>query len=293
MSQILSLICNENHSILDDRFLKQILSSNEFKNVNTLAPHVAISLPLDNQERRSTLQKELASHPIDINIIPSMALTPKRLLIADMDSTMIEQECIDELAKYAGKYDAIYEITERAMRGELDFEAALKERVAMLQGLAENIIDNTYSDNISYTSGGFTLIKTMKQYNAYTALVSGGFTHFTKQVAKKLGFDHQEANTLIIENNEISGKVKMPILGRQAKATALKTLCARHNIDIRETLAVGDGANDLDMLQLADMGVAFHAKPLTAKAATYQINHANLEALLYLQNIPKSEHVLN
>ncbi|MBS8226122.1 phosphoserine phosphatase SerB [Vannielia litorea] len=213
----------------------------------------------------------------------------KKMLLADMDSTMIRQECIDELAEEAGVGARVKEITARAMNGELDFEGALRERVALLQGLPESIIGKVLDERIELMPGGAALLATMKANGAYCALVSGGFTAFTARVADTLGFDENRANTLLAEGGKLTGKVADPILGKAAKVQALEEITARLGIAEGEVLAVGDGANDLGMLGRAGAGVALHAKPVVAAECDLRINHGDLTALLYLQGYAKSE----
>ena len=207
----------------------------------------------------------------------------KRMLLADMDSTMIAQECIDELADEAGIGAQVAEITARTMNGELEFEAALRERVALLQGLDACVIPRVLSQRISFTPGGHELVATMRAHGAHTALVSGGFTDFTAHVAEVLGFHEHRANDLLIADGRLTGRVREPILGRAAKVTALTELTARLGISDGDVLAVGDGANDLGMLNRAGAGVALHAKPAVAAQCDLRINHGDLRALLYLQ----------
>lgn len=207
----------------------------------------------------------------------------KRLLIADMDSTMIAQECIDELAAEAGIGTDVAAITARAMNGELDFEAALTQRVRLLKGQPEALIDQVLQRRITYTPGGAALVATMRANGAHTALVSGGFTAFTAAVAAHLGFDEHRANTLLTEGGTLTGEVAHPILGRDAKVAALQEITARLGITPAEAIAVGDGANDLGMLGAAGTGVALHAKPAVQAQAEVVINHGDLTALLYLQ----------
>ncbi len=240
--------------------------------------------------RQDELIAALADRPIDINEVPA-ANRRKRLLIADMDSTMIQQECIDELGVMAGVGERIKDITLRAMKGELDFEGALKERVALLKGLDESIIGRILRERITYMPGGRALVATMKAHGAYTALVSGGFTPFTSKVAAELGFDEHQANDLIIRDGKLAGTVGEPILGKEAKLVALKRLAARLGIATAEALAVGDGANDLAMLGEAGMGVALHAKPHVQEAARFRVNHGDLSALLYLQGYRRDQFV--
>ncbi|GGK62559.1 phosphoserine phosphatase SerB [Ornithinimicrobium pekingense] len=207
----------------------------------------------------------------------------KQVLLADMDSTMVQQECIDELAAHAGVGDLVSGITARAMNGELDFAEALHERVALLQDLPTSVVGTVLAERITYTPGGAELVATMRAKGAYTALVSGGFTPFTEAVAAALGFDEHRANTLAVAGGRFTGRVVEPVVGREAKVAALREITARLGLTPREVIAVGDGANDLDMLHLAGTGVALHAKPVVAERCDVRVNHGDLTALLYLQ----------
>ncbi len=213
----------------------------------------------------------------------------KKMLLADMDSTMIQQECIDELADEAGVGDRVKDITARAMNGELDFEGALTERVGLLKGLDEAVIAKVLAERITLMPGGKELVATMRATGGYAALVSGGFTAFTAKVAEVLGFDENRANTLLAENGELTGDVQRPILGRQAKVDALEQITARLGLSEADVIAVGDGANDLGMLDRAGTGVALHAKPSVAEKCDVRVNHGDLTALLYLQGYARSE----
>ena len=207
----------------------------------------------------------------------------KRLLVADMDSTIINVECLDELADFAGKKDEVAAITERAMRGELEFEGALRERVAMLKGLGLSALQQCYDERVRLNPGAETLVKTMAANGARCVLVSGGFTFFTQRVAKAAGFHTQRANTLIQEGEALAGTVGEPILGREAKLAALKQEAAALGVPLSETLAIGDGANDLAMIEAAGLGLAYRAKPVVAARAHARIDHCDLTAALYFQ----------
>lgn len=230
----------------------------------------------------------LEGQPVDVNVVADdLAFTRKRLLVADMESTIIEQEMLDELGDLIGKRHVIEDITARAMRGELDFESALNERVAMLAGLDARVLDEV-AQRITIMPGARALVATMKANGAWCALVSGGFTVFTERVAHDLGFDEHQANTLEIVDGTITGRVIPPILGREAKLAALHRIARERDIDMALTLAVGDGANDLAMLGEASLGVAFRAKPKVQDAARAApggavVTHGDLTALLYLQ----------
>ncbi len=220
--------------------------------------------------------------PLDVAMQP-VEHRKKKLLICDMDSTIIEQECIDELADKVGMRDKVAAITEKAMKGELEFEAALKERVALLQGLNETTLEEVWHAQITLTPGAEALVRTMKADGALTALVSGGFTFFTEKVAMACGFASHHANQLLIENGALTGEVALPILGKDAKVEQLKRLMAEHSIDPKETLAIGDGANDIPMLQAAGLGIAYEGKPAVRKAAGAAINYGDLTTALYIQ----------
>jgi phosphoserine phosphatase len=237
---------------------------------------------------RATAAAALARLPIDINMVPANAFRRKRLLVADMESTIIQQECLDELAVFAGVQEQISGITARAMRGELDFEAALRERVGLLKGLDANLLQRVY-DRVTLMPGAETLVSTMRTHGAACALVSGGFTFFTGRIAARLGFDLHRANTLEVTGGHLAGTVASPILGREAKLQALQELTKAGNLLPAETLAVGDGANDLAMIQAAGLGVAFRAKPILKERAAASIVHGDLTALLYLQGYRRDE----
>ncbi len=236
------------------------------------------------------VRNAFAGAPVDIVCQPE-AGRRKKLFLADMDSTMIGQECIDELADLVGMKEHVSGITERAMRGEIAFEPALRERVALLKGLDAQVVGKVIEERITLTPGGRALVRTMRANGAHTALVSGGFTLFTSQIAKTIGFHEDRANNLVIEDGKFAGVVSEPILGREAKLATLIELRDANGLTAEQTMAVGDGANDLAMLQEAGLGVAFHAKPAVAVAAHARIDFGDLSALLYAQGYPKAEWV--
>ncbi len=245
---------------------------------------------LDAASVMELLRIAVAGHPVDV-IVQPQDNRRKRLLIADMDSTMIDQECIDELADVVGLKARVSAITARAMNGEIPFEAALRERVVLVKGLKSSVVTDVVRERITLAKGGRELVATMKVHGAHSALVSGGFTAFTGPVAAMLGFDENQANVLIEENGAFTGLVQEPILGRQAKADALLSITNRLGITPQDALAVGDGANDLSMLELAGSGVALHAKPSVAAEARHRIDHGDLTALLYMQGYRKADFV--
>ncbi|WP_435140281.1 phosphoserine phosphatase SerB [Pseudopelagicola sp. nBUS_19] len=238
-------------------------------------------------DNRWEVWENLQSLGVDLVILPSQNRI-KKILLADMDSTMIQQECIDELANEAGVGARVTEITAKAMNGELNFESALTERVRLLEGLDERVIQKVITERIVLMPGGKALLATMKAEGAYSALVSGGFTAFTAEIAAKLGFDENHANTLLSAGGLLTGKVKSPILGKEAKVRALHEITTRLGLVHDDVMAVGDGANDLGMLKLAGAGVALHAKPSVGAQCDIRINHGDLTALLYIQGYEKS-----
>ena len=292
MAYVLSMIANPAEPVIDGDCIARFEKLFPHDVLSELAPGVAYDIAMEEADESVLLAANGARQdiPMDINILPTEHRR-KRLLVADMDSTIIEQECIDELADVAGKRAEISAITERAMRGELEFESALSARVAMLQGLPASALEEVFEKRITIMPGARTLVATMNAMGAITALVSGGFHFFTDRVAKAVGFQTSQANELLIEDGAVSGRVATPVLGRSAKQNALLRLAGAHEIALEETLAVGDGANDLAMLNRAGLGVAFRAKPAVAEAAQARINHSDLTALLYLQGIPQSEFV--
>jgi phosphoserine phosphatase len=232
----------------------------------------------------------LGARPADVNIVPDdKAFRRKKLLVADMDSTIIQQECIDEMADVLGLKPKIAAITERAMRGELQFEAALRERLALLRGIGADDLERVYRERVTLMPGAKTLVATMRNHGAFTALVSGGFTYFTNRVRAAAGFDADHSNTLGIADGKLTGEVVGPILGKEAKLATLEHYKTSRGLLDADTLAAGDGANDLLMIKAAGLGVAYRAKPIVAAEAAASITHGDLTALLYLQGYRKAE----
>ncbi|MEI3851280.1 MULTISPECIES: phosphoserine phosphatase SerB [Ensifer] len=294
MALVATLIANPSNPVLTPALAEAAADAVKASGLYWLADGVACDIALtdgtDPDAAETLLRGVIGGAPIDV-AVQDAENRRKKLLIADMDSTMIGQECIDELAAEVGLKDKVAAITARAMNGEIAFEPALIERVALLKGLPLSVVGEVIARRITLTPGGRTLIATMKSKGHYTALVSGGFTVFTGPIAEMLGFDENRANTLIAEDGILTGEVANPILGKQAKVDALIDIADRLAISTDEALAVGDGANDLGMIQLAGTGVALHAKPVVAEQAKVRIDHGDLTALLYLQGYRKTDFV--
>lgn len=256
-----------------------------------LSPGTACEFRDTRPEQLAGIRKVLADRPVDANMV-AVGARRKRLLVADMDSTIINCECIDEIADFAGIKPQIAAITERAMRGEIEFESALRERVGLLKGQPETILDEVMHRRIRLNDGARILVTTMAGTGAVTALVSGGFTWFTSRVARLAGFAHDRANILEVEAGSLSGTVREPILGREAKRQSLLDLAAANAIPLEETMAIGDGANDLDMIRASGLGIAYRAKPVVADAAHARLDHSDLSAALYLQGYRETELIL-
>ncbi|WP_299650920.1 phosphoserine phosphatase SerB [uncultured Tateyamaria sp.] len=288
---VCTLLTDPANPSLDPALIDNLRNAWGGGDVQWLAVDEAAAFSLERvPDNRWDVWADLQALGVDLVIAP-MERRRKKMLIADMDSTMIQQECIDELADVAGFGDRVKAITARAMNGELDFEAAIRERVGLLKDLPQSVIGDVLATRITMMPGGSTLLATMKAHGAYAALVSGGFTAFTSAVAAHLGFDENRANTLLAEAGVLTGEVRRPILGQQAKVDALEEISARLGIGEVDVLAVGDGANDLGMLARAGMGVALHAKPAVAARCDVRVNFGDLTALLYLQGYARSEFV--
>lgn len=295
MSLVATLICNPADPALDSTVLdgmRAILPGDT--EAHWLSDGVAADILFASEDNMLALADRLRAArgdmPIDVVVQPRLDRR-KKLFLADMDSTMIGQECIDELADFAGLKAHVAAITERAMRGEIEFEPALRERVALLKGLKVGVVDEVLASRITLTPGGRELVQTMRANGAYTCLVSGGFTLFTAKVADLIGFQENRANVLHAEDGKLTGMVAEPILGKAAKLATLVELRESFDFDNLDTMAVGDGANDLAMIQDAGLGVAYHAKPAVAAAAAARIDHGDLTALLYAQGYKRSEFV--
>jgi len=293
MSLVATLICNPANPALDSTVVdgaRAVLPS--AGPAHWLFHEVAVDIPFEDHGDLHAIEAHLrqvrGDLPIDIVVQPS-AFRRKKLFLADMDSTMIGQECIDELADFAGLKAHVAAITERAMRGEIAFEPALRERVALLKDLPVGVVDEVLDKRITLTPGGRELVMTMRAHGAYTCLISGGFTLFTNEVAAKIGFQENRANELVVRDGKFTGEVREPILGRDRKLATLVELTEAFDLDDIDTLAVGDGANDLAMIQHAGLGVAYHAKPAVSAAAAARIDHGDLTALLYAQGYRREE----
>src|SRR5436305_7581004 len=293
MSLVATLICNPADPALDSTVVdgaRAILPS--AGPAHWLFDEVAVDIPFaaggDLRALENRLREARGDLAIDIVVQPEISRR-KKLFLADMDSTMIGQECIDELADFAGLKAHVAAITERAMRGEIEFEPALRERVALLKGLPVGVVDEVLAKRISPTPGGRELVATMRAHGAYTCLISGGFTLFTGRVAEMIGFDENRGNQLLVEDGKLAGKVAEPVLGRAAKLATLNELRESFDLDDLDTLVVGDGANDLGMIQRAGLGIAYHAKPAVAASAHARIDFGDLTALLYAQGYRREE----
>jgi phosphoserine phosphatase len=227
--------------------------------------------------------------PLDISTLPP---SRKRLMLADMDSTIIGCECLDELADFSGKKAEVSAITERAMAGELDFEGALTQRVAMLSGLPLSALQACFDERVKLNAGAATFVRTMAGFGSHCALVSGGFTFFTSRVAEAAGFHTNRANVLLDDGSNLTGTVSYPILGKEAKLAALHEDASRLGLEMADTLAIGDGANDLMMIDAAGLGIAYYAKPIVAARAPARIDHGTLESALFFQGIGRGEFVV-
>jgi phosphoserine phosphatase len=295
MSLVATLICNPANPALDSTVVdgaRAILP--EAGQAHWLFDEVAVDIPFTGSEDIAAIVKRLTEArgdlPIDI-VVQSQIDRRKKLFLADMDSTMIGQECIDELADFAGLKAHVAGITERAMRGEIAFEPALRERVALLKNLPVSVVDEVLKQRITATPGGRALVMTMRAHGAYTCLISGGFTLFTNAVAAMIGFQENRANELRVADGKLTGEVAEPILGRATKLATLVELREAFDLDNLDTLVVGDGANDLGMIEAAGLGVAYRAKPAVAAAAAARIDHGDLTALLYAQGYRREEFV--
>lgn len=287
---VLSLIANPADPELDVALAAAVVQQTGGE-LNWLSHGVACDIIEPTAPQTLEIARDIIGNKaVDANVIPTDGRR-KLLLVADMDSTMIEQECIDELAAALGLKEQVAEITDRAMRGELDFGQALDTRVALLKGLEQKVIEQIRREAITLTPGGRTLVQTMKAYGAYTALISGGFTLFADYFAKRIGFDEAVANVLEFDGTALTGTVSKPIVDKNTKRERLLALAAERGLELSQTLAVGDGANDLDMIRIAGFGVALHAKPAVAAEAGIRIDHGDLTALLYLQGYEEDDFV--
>ena len=287
---VLCLLANPADSELDPTLAEAVLRQTGGE-LNWLNHSIACEIIEPKSTEALDLAREIiGTQRVDAALVPSDNRR-KQILVADMDSTMINQECIDELAAALGIKEQVAEITDRAMRGELDFAQALDTRVALLSGLERRVIEEVRREQITLAPGGRALVHTMREYGAYTSLVSGGFTYFADYFAKRIGFHEAIANVLEFEGERLTGTVAKPIVDKNTKRERLLALAGERNLPLSQTMAVGDGANDLDMITVAGFGVALHAKPEVAAQAAIRIDHADLTALLYIQGYSDEEIV--
>jgi phosphoserine phosphatase len=297
MSHVLSLIAAETKALsttdLDHARRALETAGAEPGTPDWLSPGEACDIAFEGapDAALAAVRGAFSDKPSDVNVVPA-APRRKKLFFADMDSTMIGQECIDELAAELGLREHVAAITERAMRGEIAFEPALRERVALLKGLPLDVVGQVLATRITLTPGGQTLVATMRASGAHTVLVSGGFTLFASEIAARLGFHENRANRLITDDSSFAGLVAEPILGRAAKQESLAELTETLALKRDETLAIGDGANDSGMIELAGLGVAYHAKPALRAAADAIIDHADLTGVLFLQGFRRDEFAI-
>jgi len=279
---VLCLIANPADPALDSQLLAAIQHETKGE-INWLHQRIACEIEAPKAADAIGIARQIiGDRPVDAALVPSTGRR-KQVLVADMDSTMIEQECIDELADAIGIKDQVARITERAMNGELDFEQALRTRVSLIEGLERATIEEIRRERITLAPGGRALVHTMKAFGAVTSLVSGGFTLFAEYFARRIGFDEAIANVLEFDGDRLTGTVASPIVDKSTKLRRLQELAAERAVPMSATIAVGDGANDLDMIKAAGMGVALHAKAHVAAQAHVRIDHGDLTALLYLQ----------
>ncbi|KKC30954.1 phosphoserine phosphatase SerB [Devosia psychrophila] len=287
---VLCLIANPIDSELDPKLAEAVIKEVGGE-LNWLNHSIACEIIEPKSTDALALARQIIGHRrVDAAVVPTENRR-KQILIADMDSTMINEECIDELAAALGIKEQVAEITDRAMRGELDFAQALDTRVALLKGLERKVIEEIRRETITLAQGGRALVQTMKEYGAYTALVSGGFTFFADYFGKRIGFHEAMANVLEFDGDALTGTVAKPIVDKNTKRQRLEALATERNVPLSQTIAVGDGANDLDMIRIAGFGVALHAKPAVAAEAGIRIDHGDLTALLYLQGFTDEDIV--
>jgi phosphoserine phosphatase len=297
MQHVLTLVAGAPSSGIDNSMLEQARAALEEGGARVGAPTwlahgSAVDLPFEGigrQVAEAAVRAALAPAPLDLLAQPAEGRR-KRLLLADMDSTIIGIETLDELADFAGVKDKVAAITQRSMRGELDFVAALVERVAMLEGLPQEALESTWQ-RVVIAAGAATLVRTMRKEGAFTALISGGFRFFSRRVRELVGFDHDEANRLELSDGRLTGRVIPPVINRDGKLAALERLAGQHGIPLHATLAVGDGANDLKMIAAAGLGVAYRGKPAVAAAARARVDHNDLTAVLFFQGYRAAEFV--
>lgn len=299
MNKVITLVANTKKQLLDERIINKIFvkvekTKSKIVNLQWLADDEACDIYVDSSctldEIRVAAAKALEEIGCDF-FVQEDDNRKKKLLISDMDSTIINQECIDEIADKLGIKDKVSSITESAMNGEIDFNQSLKQRVALLKGVSEVQLNEVLNNDISLTQGAHTLVQTMKKNGAKSVLVSGGFTFFTSNIGSMVGFDENFANILEIKNGVLTGNVIEPILSAKSKLEIMNDKITEHNIEAKDVVAVGDGANDLMMLEAAGLGFAYHAKQAVQDKTQFHVNHCDLTALLYAQGYKKQDFV--
>jgi phosphoserine phosphatase len=298
MKNVVTLITNPSDNklseiIINKAFIALEKSKRKIIDIAWLGENEACDIIFDGNnllEEANILSEKLKETKVDI-IVQNNNNRKKKLLITDMDSTIIEQECIDEIANELGIKQQVAQITEQAMNGKIDFSESLRKRVALLKNLDETKLTEVYNNKISLMPGAKELVSTMKENGAYCVLVSGGFTFFTSKILHRLSFDEASANILEIKNKKLTGNVTEPVLDSSSKLDVLNKTIKKLNITSDDVIAVGDGANDIPMLKNSGIGIAFHAKPLVQEQLQYKINHTKLKSLLYIQGYKKTDFI--
>ena len=301
MKYYLTLVSKPQEFSLSENFLNNLNALLQNNNIvilerRTLSDQESYEILLDfsanfYDDYKKLLANFIADLPVDYFLMPYQENRIKKLFITDMDSTLIEQECIDEIARNIGKYDQVAQITQNTMQGNELFEGSLEQRVALLKGTECHILDKILAQQITFSEGAETMIKNLKKHGVILAVASGGFDYFTGAIKKQLGLDYDFANKLEIQDGKLTGKLIPPIYGSKDKANSLENLMHKYQINSDEVIAIGDGSNDIEMLQTVDFGIAYHAKPVVNNAAKYHLKHSSLITLLFMQGIARKDFI--